>query len=372
MKVCKKCKNEYKEDYIYCPRCGRPYDDNMKKVKTPTDVKGSAASILLLIWNIILYVIGSIIAFVLLITIVEMPIASIIGVLFGLSLFPIFYKIIEDKTNINKGLLIAIRIVLPFILFIIMLVAVPDTTKKDDVKKESYYCLQEDKDGIETIEGLNYSYMFNHYTMENNLLDSEVLIKYKFDTEESAYNYYTQKINDWSDYEVNLLEKEILMYKKEEGLKDRDLKSIVSLQEKIGGTCKTNDNYMIKKFDYEYAIFTSNKDKAKEYLESKTPTENTNENNDQETAQNNSKATEPAYMDALRKCTVMEAADIDKTGSGKEGVSNFYTAKNTCELWYKEFGEKEFINIVETDWKDRQNEYLGAQPLTHYLETLNW
>ena len=35
MKSCRKCKNEYKDEYNYCPKCGTPYDKNVKKTKVP-------------------------------------------------------------------------------------------------------------------------------------------------------------------------------------------------------------------------------------------------------------------------------------------------------------------------------------------------
>lgn len=118
MKVCKKCKNEYKEDYIYCPKCGQPYDDNMKRVKTPGDVSGSASSVLLLIWNILLYIFGGFTILGSLFSIVEDPVSSIVGILFGLSLFQFIYKIIEDKTMIDTKYLKIARIVIPIVLLI--------------------------------------------------------------------------------------------------------------------------------------------------------------------------------------------------------------------------------------------------------------
>lgn len=35
MKLCNKCKNEYKDEYDFCPKCGKPYNDATKRVKTP-------------------------------------------------------------------------------------------------------------------------------------------------------------------------------------------------------------------------------------------------------------------------------------------------------------------------------------------------
>ena len=37
MKICKKCSKEFKEDYIYCPKCGTPYDVKIKSGKISWD-----------------------------------------------------------------------------------------------------------------------------------------------------------------------------------------------------------------------------------------------------------------------------------------------------------------------------------------------
>ena len=49
------------------------------------------------------------------------------------------------------------------------------------------------------------------------------------------------------------------------------------------------------------------------------------------------------YMDALRKCTVMEAADIYTTGIGKKSDNVFNDAKVTCESFYEQWGKKIFL-----------------------------
>lgn len=142
MKICKKCKREYKDDYIYCPQCGKPYDDSIKPVKTPGDIGGTANSTLSKIWNIILYIFGGFMIFGSILTILDDPVNSIIGILFGLSLFQFIYTIIEDKMLIGEKSLKVTRIALPIILLFLMGVTAPaDNTSVK--KKEQNQQIQE-------------------------------------------------------------------------------------------------------------------------------------------------------------------------------------------------------------------------------------
>lgn len=45
MKECRKCKNQYKDVYSYCPKCGTPYDINIKRAKVPDEVDAGTMSI---------------------------------------------------------------------------------------------------------------------------------------------------------------------------------------------------------------------------------------------------------------------------------------------------------------------------------------
>ena len=51
---------------------------------------------------------------------------------------------------------------------------------------------------------------------------------------------------------------------------------------------------------------------------------------------------EHSYIDALRKCTVMEAADIYTTGIGKKSDNVFNDARVTCDGWYSDWGENDY------------------------------
>lgn len=102
MKLCRKCEKEYKDDYIYCPKCGTPYDEKMKPVRTPGDVGGIVSKV----WNGFLYVFGAIIILGSLSDLTKFY--GLIGVLFGLSMLPIVHdkvfsiKKIKDSSFIKK------------------------------------------------------------------------------------------------------------------------------------------------------------------------------------------------------------------------------------------------------------------------------
>ena len=130
MKTCKKCKNEYKDDYSFCPKCGKPYDDKQKAVKTPGDVASGTGSVLFKIWNIILYIFGGMMILGCIATIAKEPLSSIFGILFGLSLFQVFYKMVEDKFNVEEKYLKIARVVLPIVLIILFGMATPTETNE--------------------------------------------------------------------------------------------------------------------------------------------------------------------------------------------------------------------------------------------------
>ena len=81
---------------------------------------------------------------------------------------------------------------------------------------------------------------------------------------------------------------------------------------------------------------------------------------------------ERSYLDALRKCTVMEAADIYTTGIGKKSDNVFNDGRDTCNTWYSQWGEDDFFEAVYIDWENRKTEEIDGQPLTYYLTILGW
>jgi hypothetical protein len=140
MKTCRKCKNEYKDDYMYCPKCGTPYDAKKKAMKIPDSIlSDSASDTIKKIWNIILYIFGGLLILAYIGSFKINPVNSIFAILFGLSLFQIFYKLISNKANsdsVDKALKI-IRIVLPIVILIIWMIVTPVDSKQNDDNKQS-------------------------------------------------------------------------------------------------------------------------------------------------------------------------------------------------------------------------------------------
>lgn len=78
------------------------------------------------------------------------------------------------------------------------------------------------------------------------------------------------------------------------------------------------------------------------------------------------------WVVAMKKCMVMEGADIYNTGIGKKSNNVFDDARETCNGWYNDWGEDEFYSAVNEDWSNRQNEEIDGKPLTYYIEILNF
>lgn len=120
MKICRKCENEYKDVYLFCPKCGTPFDPKMKYAKIPGHVSHETLDILIKIFNILLYVFGLFIIFIYLINFKINIKDSIFAIIFGLSLFKIFYDLLrENLKKVNRIIILAIRIVIPTIILII-------------------------------------------------------------------------------------------------------------------------------------------------------------------------------------------------------------------------------------------------------------
>lgn len=73
----------------------------------------------------------------------------------------------------------------------------------------------------------------------------------------------------------------------------------------------------------------------------------------------------------LRKCTVMEAADLHNTG-GQKTDNLFNEAKKTCDSWLQEWGKDDFYEAIDVDWKNRSGELIDGKPLTDYIDQLGW
>ena len=114
MKLCRRCKIEYKDDYIFCPKCGTPHDSKQKAAKIP-----QVTNIISKIWNVILYFFGSILILSCVLSLKDDTLNSVIGIIFGLSLFKCFYTIIYDKfISIDEKYIKIARVFLPLAIFI--------------------------------------------------------------------------------------------------------------------------------------------------------------------------------------------------------------------------------------------------------------
>lgn len=82
-----------------------------------------------------------------------------------------------------------------------------------------------------------------------------------------------------------------------------------------------------------------------------------------------------AVTEAMRKCTVMEASDIYRTGIGKKSKNVFNDGREACTEFLRETynnDEEKFINAVNIDWANRKNEEIQGKNLEYYLSILGW
>lgn len=95
MKSCKKCKANYKDAYLFCPRCGTPYDEKMKRSKIPLNKIYPKKNIITVVC-----IICCLIVFTFIMSIAKNILEIMIAFLFSLSLFNLISKIVENKLNI--------------------------------------------------------------------------------------------------------------------------------------------------------------------------------------------------------------------------------------------------------------------------------
>lgn len=97
--------------------------------------------------------------------------------------------------------------------------------------------------------------------------------------------------------------------------------------------------------------------------------------NNEDKANDTSAKADDAYMEALRKCSVMEAFDIQTTGIGRKTDNAFNDGREHCESLLKDvYGNDKdaFIKDVDTDWSNRKNEKVDDKDMTYYLSILGW
>ncbi|MBQ6538830.1 MAG: zinc ribbon domain-containing protein [Bacilli bacterium] len=157
MKTCRKCKNEFKDEYTFCPKCGKPYDPSKKVEKVEKDEKvvesiknekpienkksdvnlsqvdNGAGQTFKKIGVVALYIFGGLIILASL-DFADGILVSIVGIIAGLSCFKCIYTLLSDKTNLGDKTIFALRIVLPIILICVWGSLLPDTEESTTTK----------------------------------------------------------------------------------------------------------------------------------------------------------------------------------------------------------------------------------------------
>ena len=92
-------------------------------------------------------------------------------------------------------------------------------------------------------------------------------------------------------------------------------------------------------------------------------------NANKETKTDKKESKDSSYEEALDRCTVMEAADLYKTGTSAENV--FDEGRRTCNTMAKSYDNtNEFISDVEADWKNRKDEQIDGHDLEYHLQII--
>lgn len=196
---------------------------------------------------------------------------------------------------------------------------------------------------VEKIEGNNFTY------------------KVKGSIYKSEYEKENFNIDDFNSE----IKRNVTIYLKNNYLKKDVLKKEITIHYHLSEA----DKALIEQKHNDWKAW-----KEAEDAKSKAESEAKEQEQKQETKTEASTTTteEHSYLDALRKCTVMEAADIYTTGIGQKSDNAFNDARATCDSWYSDWGEDDFFDAVYTDWKNRKTEQVDGKPLTHYLDILGW
>ena len=119
--------------------------------------------------------------------------------------------------------------------------------------------------------------------------------------------------------------------------------------------------------DSNTADNTANDSSSQETTVIENAENNTENGTDKNVADNK---TQHDYMDAMRKCTVTEAADLYNYDDNKNDVFN--RARKTCEGYYTNWPEEDFYEAVYIDWEEHKNDTIEGKTLEYYLNTLGW
>lgn len=72
----------------------------------------------------------------------------------------------------------------------------------------------------------------------------------------------------------------------------------------------------------------------------------------------------------LKECTVMEVADIYKSGGDKDNA--YKNARKLCEDSLSSWGKEDFSEAVELDWSKRKDELFNGSTLSSHAASLKW
>lgn len=279
----------------------------------------------------------------------------------------------------------SIIVIFVILIFVCVFVLTQNKNKENKINKTICYFEYNEKDSDGIISRVNY----NSYIESKTSVQEEQLAEYVFENDELALKYYREHIHNLEEYknEVQLINNIMKIYNNKifdvEEISSEEISSSIYLNEGLGSTCKKNDSLMIKKYNSEKKRFKNEKEKSEQYIISSNQNlinnnvsekkEEFKESNNNSNVENNSNSeVKDDYMDALRKCSVMEAADIYNTGIGQKSDNVFNDGRETCEIWYKQWGEKEFIKVTNDDWENRKKEEVEGEKLSYYLDILGW
>lgn len=183
------------------------------------------------------------------------------------------------------------------------------------------------------------------------------------------YNDIYKSHYETDDFDIKKLEEDLstnyIIYLKNMQLNKRFTETTISVRYKLSEA----DKELITKKHNDWKEWKENEG-AKAKAESKTKEQE--QKQEAKTGTNTTTAEKRSYLDALRKCTVMEAADIYTTGIGKKSDNVFNDGRDTCNTRYSQWGENDFFEAVYIDWGNRKTEKIDGQPLTYYLTILGW
>lgn len=116
--------------------------------KKASEISNKGKNLLFKIGNIILYGFGGLVVLAFLSMLKENFISNFLLILFGLSLFKIFYSIVEDKFNIDGRYILIARFIIPFLLLVLAATVTPVPNNDSITKESDNDIVDKDKDPV--------------------------------------------------------------------------------------------------------------------------------------------------------------------------------------------------------------------------------